>query len=297
MGSLTSTALRRVAGLSAAADRLGRIEQLDRVAKPLARAVHQLAPSGSLLKDTLSGAWLGHPLHPPLTDVPIGSFTGATVLDLIGGKRAARGADLLVAIGLLSAVPTAAAGAADWSETYGEDQRIGLAHATSITVGLACYALSLVARWRGRRVTGKALALAGFSSITVGGYLGGTLSYGRGVGVNHTFFHEQPQDWTPVVADVDVEEGKPVRAAVGDTPVVVFRAGDSLYALDSRCTHAGGPLDEGDFDAFACTVQCPWHHSVFSLVDGAVVHGPASSPEPAYEVRVNEGQIEVRQLH
>jgi nitrite reductase/ring-hydroxylating ferredoxin subunit/uncharacterized membrane protein len=297
MGRLTSNALRRAAGLSAAAEQLGRIDALDRVAKPLARAVQQMVPSGSLLKDTLSGSSLGHPLHPLLTDVPIGSFTSATVLDLIGGKRAARGADVLIAIGVLSALPTALAGASDWSETYGEDQRIGVVHAASNTVGVACFALSLIARGRGRRVTGKLLALAGMSSLTVGGYLGGYLIYSRGIGVNNTFFHQQPQDWTPVVADADVEEGKPVRAAVGDTPVVVFRAGSSLFALDSRCTHAGGPLDEGDFDATACTVRCPWHHSVFSLVDGAVVHGPASSPEPAYEVRVNEGQIEVRQRH
>ncbi|HVN51256.1 MAG TPA: Rieske 2Fe-2S domain-containing protein [Acidimicrobiales bacterium] len=297
MGNLTATALRRAAGLSAAAEQLGRIEDLDRLAKPLARAVHQLVPSGSTLKDALSGTSLGHPVHPMLTDLPIGSFTTATVLDLIGGKRARRGADLLVAIGLLSAVPTALAGASDWSETYGEDQRIGVVHAASNTVGLACYTLSLAARWRGRRLTGKALALAGMSAMTVGGYLGGYLSYSRGIGVNNTFFHHQPQDWTPVLPEADVEEGKPVRAAVGDTPVVVFRVGASLYALDSRCTHAGGPLDEGDFDAATCTVRCPWHHSVFNVVDGAVVHGPASSPEPAYEVRVNEGQIEVRQLH
>jgi nitrite reductase/ring-hydroxylating ferredoxin subunit/uncharacterized membrane protein len=293
--SLTATAIRRATGLPKAAEKLGRIEGLDRVAKPVARAVQQVVPSGTLLKDLLSGASLGHPLHPMLTDVPIGCFTSATVLDLVGGRRAARGADTLVALGLLSAVPAALAGASDWSETYGEDQRVGVVHWAANSVGLACYALSLSARRRGKRFTGTLLGLAGMSSMTVGGYLGGYLSYSRGVGVNNTFFHEQPHDWAPVMADADLEEGKPVRAAVGDTPVVVFRAGTSVYAVDSRCTHAGGPLDEGDFDATACTVRCPWHHSVFSLLDGAVVHGPASSPEPAYEVRVHDGRIEVRQ--
>lgn len=105
-------------GLHASAERLGRIDALDRLAAPGAKAVKRLVGQGRL-KNLLSGSWLGHPLHPLLTDIPIGSFTSATVLDLLAGQRGEHAADVLVALGLISALPTAAAGAADWSDSYG----------------------------------------------------------------------------------------------------------------------------------------------------------------------------------
>src|SRR5438270_13500800 len=123
-------------GAHSLAERIGTIPKLDRVAKPVADAVHQALPQG-VVKDVLSGTWLGHPLHPLLTDIPIGSFTSAAALDLIGGTRARPGADALVAVGLLSSLPTAVAGAADWSETYGDDQRVGVVHALANVASLA----------------------------------------------------------------------------------------------------------------------------------------------------------------
>jgi nitrite reductase/ring-hydroxylating ferredoxin subunit len=42
------------------------------------------------------------------------------------------------------------------------------------------------------------------------------------------------------------------------------------------------------------TVTCPWHGSVFCLDDGALRHGPATVPVVAYEVRVNNGRVEIR---
>jgi len=281
-------------GLYAAAQRLGRVEALDRAARPLARAVTRVVRPGPL-KDALTGAWLGHPLHPLLTDIPIGSFTSATVLDVLAGARSAPAADTLVAVGLAAAVPTALAGATDWSDTYGDDQRIGVVHAVANTVGLGCYALSLAARRRGARGAATALGLAGLSSMTVAGYLGGFLGYSRGVGVNHTFLDEPPQDWTAVMADGELTEGQPARAWAGRTPILLYRSGSTIEAIAARCSHAGGPLDEGKVDTSACTVECPWHHSVFRLTDGGVVHGPASTPQPAYDARVTGGRIEVRE--
>jgi uncharacterized membrane protein len=163
-------------------DRIGARAALDRVAEPLADRVHRALPQGRL-KDLLRGRFLGHALHPLLTDIPIGSFTSASVLDLIGGRRAEGGADALVALGLVSAVPTVAAGLADWSDTDGGAKRIGVVHATANAIGLALYGASLVARRRNRRASGTLLALAGMSVMTVGGYLGGHLVFGRGVGV------------------------------------------------------------------------------------------------------------------
>jgi nitrite reductase/ring-hydroxylating ferredoxin subunit/uncharacterized membrane protein len=264
--------------------RLGSATALDRVAKPVAGFVKRALPHGPV-KDVLSGTWLGHPLHPLLTDIPIGSFTSATVLDIVGGRRARGAADSLVALGVASAVPTAVAGAADWSDTYGHDQRVGVVHAASNAVGLAFYASSLRARRRGARGRGTVLALLGMASMTVGGYLGGYLAYSRGVGVNDAFAEEPPDDWTAV------DDGR-----AGDATVFVHRSSvdGAVRAIGGRCSHAGGPLAEGAIDDECCTVTCPWHGSVFRMDDGAVVHGPATVPQVAYDVRDAGGAVEVR---
>ncbi len=285
-------------GVHEIAERIGTITDLDRVAKPAADAVHRAIPAGPA-KDALSGSWLGHPLHPLLTDVPIGSFTSASILDFLGGKRARTASQILIALGLASAVPTALAGLSDWSDTYGGEQRVGVVHAAANLAGLACYAASLRARRRGHHYRGKLLALAGMGTMTVGGYLGGHLIYAKGVGINNAFWQEPPADWTPVLDAAGLPEGKPVSVQVNGASVLLYRtAGESVpRAIGSRCTHAGGPLADGEIQdrlPGAECVTCPWHGSVFRLTDGAVVHGPASVPEPAYEVRVDGGKIEVR---
>jgi nitrite reductase/ring-hydroxylating ferredoxin subunit/uncharacterized membrane protein len=279
--------------LHATAEALGRLEQLDEPAGAAAKAVQKVVGQG-LVKDLLSGTRLGHPLHPLLTDIPIGTLASATVLDLLAAERGEQAADLLVALGLLSALPTIAAGAADWSDSYGPDQRVGAVHAIANVVGLGLYAWSLRARRHGDRRIGTALGLAGMSTMAVGGYLGGYLSHSRGVGVNNAFYQHQPEDWTAVLSETELEEGTPTRAVAGDATVLLYRAGGRVHAINSRCTHAGGPLDEGEVDAAACTVTCPWHQSVFRLEDGSVVHGPASVPQAAYDTRIEGGQIEIR---
>ncbi|MBV9412865.1 MAG: Rieske 2Fe-2S domain-containing protein [Acidimicrobiia bacterium] len=279
--------------LHSLAEKLGKNESLDGLAEPGASAVKKVIGRGAV-KDLLSGTWLGHPLHPLLTDIPIGAFTGATVLDLIGGRRAEAGADALVGVGVLSTLPTALAGAADWSETYGDDQRVGVVHALANVAGLACFAISLSARRRGRRGAGKVWGLAGMSVMSIGGYLGGYLSYGRGVGVNNAFFQHEPEDWTAVAAEAELSDGKPMRVEANGATALLYRSNGRIYAIGSRCSHAGGPLDEGTVDAAQCTVECPWHQSVFRLEDGTVVHGPASVPQAPYDARVVDGQVEIR---
>jgi nitrite reductase/ring-hydroxylating ferredoxin subunit/uncharacterized membrane protein len=275
-------------------EQLGRVEALDRVAGPLAKLVKRVVPAKSTVKDALSGSWLGHPLHPMLTDVPIGSFTSATVLDLIGGRGASKAADRLVEVGLLAAVATAASGAADWSDTYGREQRVGVVHAAANVTAVGFYAASAVARHRHRRARATLLGLAGLGALSLGGYLGGYLSYGRAVGVNHAFGEEPPEDWTAVLDDSALPAGGSRKVDVGGAAILLHRHGPAVTAIGSRCTHAGGPLEDGEIDDAACTVTCPWHQSVFRLDDGAVVHGPATVPQTAYETRVNEGKIEVR---
>jgi nitrite reductase/ring-hydroxylating ferredoxin subunit/uncharacterized membrane protein len=280
-------------GFHASAEKLGGLERLDAPAGAAAKAVQQVVGQGAL-KDLLSGTRLGHPLHPLLTDIPIGTLASATMLDLLAKERGEPAADILVAIGLLSALPTAAAGAADWSDSYGPDQRVGAVHAVANVIGLGLYGWSLRARRRGDRRAGTALGLAGMTSMAVGGYLGGHLSHSRGVGVNNAFYQHAPEDWTGVLEEAQLQEGASVRAVAGDATVLLYRSDGRIHAIGSRCSHAGGPLDEGDIDAANCTVTCPWHQSVFRLEDGSVVHGPASVPQAAYETRTQDGQIEIR---
>ena len=274
-------------------DQIGANSAIDRVAKPATEALHKVIPAGPV-KDALSGTWLGHPAHPLLTDVTIGAFTSAVLLDLLGGRKAQPAAKLLIRIGILSALPTAATGASDWSETIGRERRIGAVHAVSNTTALLLMTASLRARTRGHRIVGRLLALAGAGALGGGGYLGGHLSVRRGIGVNHAFLDHGPSDWTPVLSAADLPEHHPVRVEVDSTPVLLYRDEGRIFAIGARCTHAGGPLDEGTFDDRNRCVQCPRHNSVLSLEDGEAIHGPASVPQPVFDVMVQDDKIVIK---
>ncbi|MDQ3763098.1 MAG: Rieske 2Fe-2S domain-containing protein [Actinomycetota bacterium] len=273
--------------------RIERFAALDKVAKPVRGLVGRVVRP-RWLRNLLSGTNLGHPVHPVLTDVPIGAWSMSTLLDTIGGVSAEPAADLLVGAGILSAIPTAMTGLNDWSDTIGGETRVGAVHAGANVAALGLYAASLVARRSGRRGVGKALGLAGFGVLMVGGYLGGHLSFGRAVNVNHTSFEHRPGEWTPVLADADLGEGKLCRVSANGASVLVVRYHGQLYALANTCSHAGGPLDQGEL-VDGCVV-CPWHASTFRLTDGKIVRGPASTPQPAYQTQVRDGKIEVRSV-
>lgn len=276
------------------AERVGGVEAVDPAAETLAAKVHRLAPPGSRVKDVLSGTWLGHPLHPLLTDIPIGCFTSASVLDLFGGRGSVTAANRLVALGLLASVATAAAGASDWSDTSGPDRRTGLVHGATNAAGVTMYGLSALARRRGRRGSATVMGLAGMTVMTVAGHLGGHLAFGRAVGVNRTATETRPEDWTDVAVLDDLDDGSAVGVDADGACVLLRRRGDAMTAISARCSHAGGPLEEGEVDTNCGTVTCPWHQSVFDLASGSVVHGPAAAPQPAYEVRAVVGRVEVR---
>ena len=131
------------------------------------------------VKGALQGSWLGHPVHPVMTDLVIGFWTSAFVLDALPVKRLRAASDVFVALGLVSAVPTVLTGLADWTELDRGKQRVGVVHATANAVGAGFYALSLANRLRGRRARGIALSTIGATALTVGGYLGGHLAFGE----------------------------------------------------------------------------------------------------------------------
>lgn len=247
------------------------------------------------LKDLLSGTWLGHSLHPLMTDIPIGTWISALLLDHLGGEDAEGAADLLVGAGLAAAGPTALAGWSDWADsTVGNEpvSRVGLVHAASNITAVGLYTASLLARRRGARRRGKLLGLAGAGAIGLGGYLGGHLSLVQGIGVDQTAFEGRPGDWADAVAASELTEGRPHVATVDGADVLLVREGERIFALANTCTHRGGPLVDGEL-VDGC-VECPWHGSRFRLADGSVEQGPATTPQPAYDVRERDGRVEVR---
>jgi uncharacterized membrane protein len=187
-------------------DRIENAGPLDPVAGAARRLVHA-AIQPQRLRDALHGVWLGHPLHPVLTDIPIGTWTAAAVLDLVPGTGPA--AATLIATGCAAAVPTALTGWVDFSELHEQQQRVGLVHAAATLIALGCYAGSLAARGRGRTVRGKAWSYAGFAAVSVGGYLGGHLAYRQAAGVNHAeaLPHLFPDGWQPVGPLADLTDG------------------------------------------------------------------------------------------
>jgi nitrite reductase/ring-hydroxylating ferredoxin subunit/uncharacterized membrane protein len=271
--------------------RLEGVAALDKVAKPVSELV-QKAVQPTPVRNLLSGTDLGHPLHPLLTDLPIGAWSMSVLLDAVGGRDSRLAADILVGAGIVAAVPTAATGLNDWSDTYAGEQRVGVVHALANVAALGLFSASLAARMAGARSRGRALSVVGFGVLTVGGYLGGHLSYVKGVNVNHTAFEERPEDWVDVCADDDLVAGQPRAVSAGGARVLLVRQRGRVHAMANTCSHLGGPLDEGELRD-GCIV-CPWHGSTFRLDDGVIVRGPASTPQPMYDVRVTGGRVEVR---
>lgn len=277
--------------LAPAVEAVESLSAVDAPAKAIGKTVRGALSPGPV-KDALSGTWLGHALHPLLTDVTVGAFLSASILDVLGDERGAR---RLIAIGVASAPATVATGVNDWADTEIADarvRRVGLVHAAANSVGFACYTSSLAARRGGRTGRGKALGFAGLSALVVGGYLGAHMSFVQGVGPNQTAFDQLPDDWTDVAAAGDLDEGKPVGVVAGDTPVMLLRHAHGLHALHDRCSHRGCPLSEGEIDGEV--VQCFCHGSRFSLSDGSVERGPATVAQPVYDIRERDGRIEVR---
>jgi nitrite reductase/ring-hydroxylating ferredoxin subunit/uncharacterized membrane protein len=233
-----------------------------------------------------------------LTDVVIGSFTAASVLDLLAPGDDGRASERLIALGLAAYLPTAVAGASDWADSESADaaiRRVGIVHSASNAVGATLYSASLRARRRGARGRGAALGFAGMAVMAAGGYLGGHLSFTKGVGPAQTVFDPGPTDWTAAADASQLPQDRPMRVIVGDTPVLVLRDGELIYAIHDRCSHRGCSLSEGEV-VEGSQIVCGCHGSRFDLRNGAVLGGPATAAQPAFQVRVQDGVVQVRRL-
>ena len=276
---------------------------LDAIAEPLQSGVQAVFGAGGLgkkVKSWLNGTPIRHRIHPAFIILPLGAWTTAALLDAleitsddpVRREGYAASADAAVVFGVLGALPTAATGLADWVDTYGQERRVGTAHALLNTIALALYGASWVLRRNGQRGWGQVLSLAGYSLGGLSASIGGEMVYGLGINVNYEFFSRPPEEFVDVLAIDDLPMDKPVVVEAGDVPVLLLRQGEKIYAVENWCTHAGGPLSEGKIEGNE--VVCPWHGSRFCLADGAPLEGPASAPLRTFEVREQNGRIAVR---
>ncbi len=265
----------------------------DAVNRFVNRLLTPIYPGGT---DLLHGRWLGHPLHPVLTDVPVGAATAAMFIDTVnlatGGAALGRCSTAALMVGTAAAVPTAVAGATDWSHVDGYPRRVGLVHATMNLLAIGLNVASIVARLRGNRTRGVALSTTGYMLSTSAAWLGGQLVYEEMIGVDHTATLEGPREFVAVMRESDLPQGRLHKVAAGGVPVLLLRRGAEIFAIAETCSHQGGPLSEGKL--IEDTVVCPLHGSQYRLWDGTVMHGPSVFDQPCFETRIWNGQIWVR---
>ena len=249
------------------------------------------------IRDLLNGTWLGHPLHPAATDIPIGTLLATVVLDLLNQPAAA---DIALVATILFMLAAAVTGAADYADTDGTARVRATTHSTLMVVGLVVLLVSLVLRAGNPadRTIPIALGIIGFLIVTAGAYVGGDVVFVFGNMVSRHAFRGAGTKWirldTGGVTDLaTMPEATPTKARAGINDLVLVRIADTVHALHAVCAHAGGPLAEGTV-VDGC-VECPWHGSRFRLSDGHHRRGPTVYDQPAYEIRTAEaGGYEVR---
>ena len=274
----------------------------DRWAQPFGEFNHRWLSAlfGPLrpVKDLLNGTWLGHPIHPAVTDVPIGALAVALVLDLIGEPAAASWA---IIVGLVTALASAVTGLADYTDTDGAARTRATLHGTVMIVGTVTTALSLLARDGGDTAgtLATSLLVVGFVILAAGAYVGGDVAFVLGNMVSRHAFRGAGTKWvrldTGDVADLaTLPEATPRLMRAGINDLVVVRLGDAIHVLHAVCAHAGGPLGKGTVTPDGC-IECPWHGARYRLADGALRRGPSVYDQPAYELRAGaDGGYEVR---
>ncbi len=282
--------------LAAWVDELGWVRSADDWLTAVLGPFRERHQDNLILELLHGGRWAGHPLHPALSDLPIGLWTGAVILDAAdrGGLPRCRidAAGTLSAAGLVAACATALTGLTDWTVSSDQDRRVGLFHGLLNTAALGLQAASLGTRMAGRRSTARALGAASLAVTAGAAYLGGHLVFARGVMVSRVAWAPGPRRWTRALPEADVPGGSPAVAEVEGRPVMLYRRDGTLFALDNVCSHAGGLLSRGTVTGG--TVTCPLHGSRFVISDGCVARGPASQPQPVLRTRIRDGWIEVR---
>lgn len=258
-------------------------------------------PGRHPIKSLLNGSWLGHPLHPVLTDVAVGGVILTAIFDILwlaGHSTVAwspRAAEATLIAGLAGMAGSIVTGLADWADTYGPERRVGLIHGALNILAFVVFIVAFLLRLSaadGRSIVGAIIGFVVLGLISLAAFLGGDLVFKHGTNVNHTAWEHGTEDFVAVGALAEIPDNKLVRVEVGGVPVVLLRLGEKVAAIAATCTHAGGPLDEGVLKGDIVT--CPWHGSKFHMSDGKVVDGPATIAQPRYTVRIRDGVVELQ---
>jgi nitrite reductase/ring-hydroxylating ferredoxin subunit len=194
-----------------------------------------------------------------------------------------------VLVGLLGAVGAIMTDLVDWSDTYGSERRVGLNHALFNAIATILYVVSFVLRLLagpGDGILASIIGLVGLVSVLYAAYLGGGMVFVKGTAVNRTACFPGGKDYEAVMPLANIEENQFYPVTASGVLVVLLRQGELVHAL------AAGPLDEETLQGDI--VECPWHRSRFCMRDGRVLTGPATVNAPRYDVRVRNGQVEVK---
>lgn len=271
----------------------------DALKKGLDAAFEPDRKHGKPIENALHGVWLGHALHPVLTDLPVGAWSVAFILDAIeettGARKYRAGADAAVTIGIAGAAGAVLTGITDWKEISQEARRTGLVHGLLNLAAMGLYVASAVQRSRKKRNSARLFSYVAYGLTFGSAWLGGHLVYANQIAVERRSGGTPPEDFVPVLPIADLPDSKPTRVDVKDFPILLVKKGDRIFALSESCSHLGGPLSEGELEGDC--IRCPWHGSLFSLTDGEVIESPATRPQVAFEARVRDGQIEIRARH
>jgi len=262
-----------------------------------------LGTPGRFLQDFFNGVWLGHSLHAVLVDVVVGAASAALLLDLLRVVFGVEGLETattwVVGLAWVSGVGSIMTGLTDFKDTSPDSATRDVAglHGVINIVGTGGFAFSTMSRLNGDHDAGFWGLVIGYAVISLGAFIGGHVVYKYGYSINVNAFSrgKRAADFTAVLPAAELPEHTPTKATFGSTAVVLVRRGDVVHALKNTCSHAGGPLAEGKLGDG--TIQCPWHGSVFRLVDGSVVHGPATSRQVSYRARINGDQVEIQGPH
>jgi nitrite reductase/ring-hydroxylating ferredoxin subunit/uncharacterized membrane protein len=270
----------------------------DALAKLVNRIYAALGGPGKLLQDFLNGSWLGHPLHAVLVDVVIGGYTMLIALDLLGlvlRVDVEPAGIIILGLSTLAGLSAGLSGLTDFKDTAAGDERnVTVLHGTINVIAIVVYIVAFVMRLGGSLDGSRYVAIVAYLIISLGGYIGGHIVFKYGYMVNHNAFArgKRAKEFTAILSAAELADGRPTKAMLGATALVVIRRGDIVHALKETCSHAGGPLSEGELSGD--TIICPWHASQFRLADGRVLHGPAGTRQIRYEARIDAGQVEVK---
>ncbi len=101
-----------------------------------------------------------------------------------------------------------------------------------------------------------------------------------------------PAGFVAVATSGDVPSGWVLRTVAAGREIALANRDGEFYAIDNFCTHAGGPLAHNHLSP-DCTLECPWHNSVFDVRTGDAISGPARKPVKTYPVQVQGGTVYV----